>query len=203
MLQFLVAAALSCSFALLAPLYGRRFVEFFLPEVADYAVAGTLSLKSSERAFNRLVFADFNGRHAFFNPPSPCAVIFQMLNYYTKPRPQSQLFPTRFAIIFSPFPSPVISSGGQSPQSRNLPTAIKFARVLNFIYAGFSRNDIWAGTTCPPCVKGGSKGGLFIKNKPFSHTSLKLRVTAPLLKKWSLQYGIIFTITCLILLSTG
>ena len=143
MLQFLVTAALSCSFALLAPLYGRRFVEFFLPEVADYAVAGALSLKSSERAFNRLVFADFNGRHAFFNPPSPCAVIFQMLNYYTKPRPQSQLFPTRFAIIFSPFPSPVISSGGQSPQSRNLPTAIKFARVLNFIYAGFSRNDIW------------------------------------------------------------
>ena len=74
--MFLVAAALSCSFALLAPLYRRRFVELFLPEVADDAVAGALSFKSSDSAFNRLVFADFDSGH-FFQPSFAYAVIFK------------------------------------------------------------------------------------------------------------------------------
>ena len=65
--MFLVAAALSGGFALLAPLYRRRFVELFLSEVADYAVARALSFKSSERAFDRLVFAYFDSGHSFFS----------------------------------------------------------------------------------------------------------------------------------------
>lgn len=52
-----VFVSFSCGFALFAALNGGRFVKFVLAHIAYDTVARALSLETSERAFNRFVFA--------------------------------------------------------------------------------------------------------------------------------------------------
>ena len=70
----LVSASLSGSFSLLSLLHGRLLVKFFFTKVADDAVAGAFSLKTTQCVLNVLVISDSNGRHILLNPPSPSAL---------------------------------------------------------------------------------------------------------------------------------
>ena len=54
---------LACRLSLLLTLNAGFLVSLFLAEVADNAVPGTLAFKTSERAVQRLVFTNSNGRH--------------------------------------------------------------------------------------------------------------------------------------------
>ena len=61
----LVFVSLSCGFRLLLSSYGRFFVKFLLAKIADNAVARTLSLEATKRAFYVFVFTDFYRGHSF------------------------------------------------------------------------------------------------------------------------------------------
>lgn len=52
-------------FRLLLAFDARLFISLFLAEVADNAVSGTLTLKTSECAVQRFVFTDSYSRHIF------------------------------------------------------------------------------------------------------------------------------------------
>ena len=66
--------SLSCGFGLLFTSYRRLFVMLFFAKVADDRVSGAFAFKTTQRVFQRFVFADSDRGH-LFTPPSPNAFI--------------------------------------------------------------------------------------------------------------------------------